>query len=217
MLAGGSSAVWEKQFSFLTSLFIMLRISLRVNLEMLRKPFLLIISTPPPRSFGRPLTCDNFCWGYCCIYHSWWLVCTFSFCYSSKGFKPVLLTTKPPWAMCLQPSRSPLFMLHLQQSQKEIMSNLFTWFSTKMQPISVLLRAQAFLTALFAQHKEFIAKKKGLSEGCFPTPCIQVLLKTTYNLQKSLAIFYYFLFRSVKKYFKVHIWTDHRFTATGSL
>lgn len=143
---------------------------LRVNLEMLKKTFLISYSFLP--SFGSPFTCTNFCWGYCCMYYSWWLVCTFSFCHSSEHFKPALFTTKPPWAMwrrCLQPSRSLLFVLHLQQSQKEIMSNLFTWFSTKMQSISVLLREQTFLTALIAQHKEFTAKKKGLSEGCFFT------------------------------------------------
>lgn len=38
-----------------------------------------------------------------------------------------------------------------------------------MQSISVLLREQAFLRALIAQHKEFTAKKKGLSEGCLFT------------------------------------------------
>lgn len=116
--------------------------------------------------FGSSFTCAIFYWNFS------WLVCTFSFCHSSELFKPALFTTKPPWAMrgrCFQPSRSPLFMLHLQQSQKEIMSNLFTWISTKMPSISVLLREETFPTALIAQHKEFTAKKKGLSEGCFFT------------------------------------------------
>lgn len=167
-----ASAVREKRFPFLTSSLIMLRISLRVNLEMLKKTFLIIISFFSPSFFGSSFTCANFCWGYCCMYYSWWLVCSFSFCHSSEHFKPASFTAKPPWAMwrrCLQPSRSPLFVLHLQQSQKKIMSNLFAWFSTKMQSISVLLREQTFLTALIAQHKEFTAKKKGLSEGCLFT------------------------------------------------
>ena len=172
MLGRWAGAVREKQFTFLTSCLVMVRMSLRLNLCMPEKKFLIIISLFCFPFFGIPFTSANFFWGYCCRYYSWWLVCTFSFCHSSEPFKPALFTTKPPWAMrrrCLQPSRSPLFMLHLQQLQKKIMSSLFTRFSAKMQSTSVLLREQTFLTALIAQHKDFNAKKKSLSEGCLFT------------------------------------------------